>query len=95
MKINYVGKHPKNTVETFFSPHFKLWYGYEMYYVPDSITQNDKKKIIQRSVVWSFYLHRMLKFIIAHHHYVIIVYFWILILSYGIYRRTHPAYFIK
>ena len=58
-----------------------------MYYIPDSITQNEKKKKIQWSVVWSFYLHRILKFIIAHHHYVIIANFWLLILSYGIYRR--------
>ena len=46
-----------------------------------------KEKIIQWSVVWSFYLHCMLKFNIAHHHYVIIVYFWFLILTYGIYHR--------
>ena len=42
-----------------------------MYYIPDSTTQNEKKKIIQLNVVWGFYLHRMLKFIIAHDHYVI------------------------
>ena len=77
----------KTLLKSFLSPHFKLWYGYEMYYIPDSMTQNEKKKIIQRSVVWSFYLHRMLKFIIAHHHYVIIVYFWFLILSYDIYLQ--------
>ena len=29
-----------------------------MYCIPDSITQNEKKKIIQRNVVWSFYLYR-------------------------------------
>ena len=46
-----------------------------MYYIPDSTTQNEKKKIIQLNVVWGFYLHRMLKFIIAQDHYVIIVYF--------------------
>ena len=50
-KINYGGKHPKNTVETFLSPHFKLWYAFEMYQVLDSITQKEEKKIIQRSVV--------------------------------------------
>ena len=62
-----------------------------MFYIPDFITQNEKKKLIQRSVVWSFYLHRILKFIIVHHHYIITVYFWILILSYGIYRRPSKS----
>ena len=55
MKINYSGgKHPKNALEKFFSSHFKFWHGYEMYQIPDSITQSEEKKIIQGGVVWSF-----------------------------------------